>query len=102
MKRIYYEPGPPTLRAGIAGQFVAGKSKPVSDRVAALLLARPEFREAKADTPGDDSVEIAALETAALEEDKADATEARRKAAEEKAARKGEEAAKETGTGGTD
>lgn len=86
MKRIFYPVGPPTLNAGIAGRFNLGKAKPVSDKTAALLLARPEFKEAASDIPDDDTQDIKTLEVEAQEADEADAKaakEATKKAAKE-------------------
>jgi hypothetical protein len=84
MKKIYYEPGPPTIKAGIAGQFRAGFAKPVSDKAAGLLLNRDDilFHEAGPDTPLDDAFDQAELEKIALELDAADAAEAAAEAAE--------------------
>lgn len=77
MKRVYFPEGPPTLTAGIAGRFNQGKAKPVSDKTAALLLARPEFKEAGADIPDDETQDIKSLEAEALTADKADAKAAK-------------------------
>lgn len=88
MKRVFYSEGPPTLNAGIAGRFNLGKAKPVSDKTAALLLARSEFKEAGQDIPDDDSQDIKTLEAEAVAADRIDAKEAK---AAEKAAIKKEE-----------
>jgi hypothetical protein len=74
MKNIYFKDGPPSLTAGIAGPFNQGKSKPVSDKVAAQLLARTDivFQVAGPEIPADTGHDITALEVAALEADKAD------------------------------
>lgn len=83
MKRVYYTSGPATLNAGIAGRFNQGKAKPVSDKIAAMLLGKPGFKEAATDTPLDDTVDIATLETAALAADKIDQEAAKAKATKE-------------------
>lgn len=88
MKRIFYPVGPPTLMAGIGGRFNLGKAKPVSDKIAALLLHRPEFKEAGTEIPDDDTQDIKALEADAGSADRNDAKEAK---AAEKAATKKEE-----------
>lgn len=88
MKYVYYTDGPDTITAGIAGAFARGRARPVSNRVADLLLARPEFREAGPDTPHDDTQDIAALEAAAREADAADEKAARERTATDKAAAK--------------
>lgn len=88
MKKVYYTDGPDTITAGIAGTFTRGKAKPVSTRVADLLLARPEFHEAAPDTPLDETLDIAALEDAAREADAADEREAAARAKDEKTKRK--------------
>lgn len=99
MKYVYYTAGPDTITAGIAGAFTRDKARPVSNRVADLLLARPEFREADPDTPRDDDQNIAALEAAAREADAADEKSAKEKAAADKSAAK--KAGKEEVTDGT-
>lgn len=88
MKKVYYTDGPDTITAGIAGLFCRGKAKPVSTRLADLLLFRPEFHEATAETPMDDTQDIAALKVAALSADVRDEKEAAEKARAEKAKRK--------------
>ncbi|OGU13872.1 MAG: hypothetical protein A2076_13170 [Geobacteraceae bacterium GWC2_53_11] len=88
MKRVFYPVGPPTLMAGIGGRFNLGKAKPVSDKIAALLLSRPEFKEAAPDMADDETQDIKALEAEALAADKQDARDAK---AAEKAANKKEE-----------
>ena len=80
MRKIYYEAGPPELKAGIAGRFVAGKYKPVSDKVAEMLLKKEGFKEAGEGIPPDDSENIADLEAAAVEADKVDAKAATKEA----------------------
>ena len=82
MKRVYYTDGPPTITAGIAGIFNQGKARPVSDRIAAMLLARPEFKEATTDIPDDEKQDIKALEAEAKQADVIDAKAA--KAADKK------------------
>lgn len=77
MKNVYYVDGPPSITAGIAGRFTRGKQRPVSDRIGALLLARPEFREADGTVPVDDTQDVEALARGAQEADKADAKAAK-------------------------
>jgi hypothetical protein len=47
VKKIVYTEGPPSLNAGIAGRFILGEPRDIEDDVAALLLAKPMFKEFK-------------------------------------------------------
>lgn len=101
MKNVYYSDGPPSITAGIAGRFTQGKQRPVSDRIGALLLARPEFREADGSVPVDESQDIVALTREAQDADKADAKAAKEMAKDAAAAKDaaGQEAPASAGEG---
>ncbi|WP_321532267.1 hypothetical protein [uncultured Desulfuromonas sp.] len=93
MKIIYYTGGPARLTVGRQHQFNRGVARPVSDKIAASLLAREDvqFAEADKDTPREEQG-FAELETAAKQQDKADqqaAKEAAQKQAAEQAKAEG-------------
>ena len=46
MKSVLYEEGPDAITMGDAGRFERGVPREIDDETAALLLAKPLFREA--------------------------------------------------------